>query len=456
VKNEIPTLFPYQRDGAEWLATKRLALLADEMGLGKSAQAITAADAINAKRILVICPAIARVNWVKEFEKFSALSRPWTKQLKNSDHLLETTSIVTSFDLAARTPSYGDVDLMIVDEAHFLKSAEAKRAQAILGKTGHVRRAKRVWCLTGTPAPNHYGELWTILVTFGKTKLSYTEFLKRYCLLWESSYGLRVKGVRKENLFELREILASVMLRRRKADVMTELPPISFSEMLVEPSEVILDEQCSFVQYAAVPGGREFLAKKLRQEAEIVKAAFDWSGPEIQRIKTLEAVANSVSTLRRYTGLQKVQGVASIIHDELENKAYEKIVIFAIHRDVIDGMRAALTKFNPMTLYGGFDDEKKQRNLSTFQKNPRCRVMVANIMTAGTAINLTVASEVAFIEQDWVPGNNAQAVMRCHRIGQTKPVNVRFFAVADSLDESIAKALKRKTRDITDLLDEPK
>jgi SNF2 family DNA or RNA helicase len=85
--------------------------------------------------------------------------------------------------------------------------------------------------------------------------------------------------------------------------------------------------------------------------------------------------------------------------------------------------------------------------------NKKCKVFIGNIMAAGTAINLTVASHVYFVEQDWVPGNNAQAVMRVHRIGQDKNVSVHFVTIDKSLDTKIAYLLKKKTQELTEIFD---
>lgn len=433
-------LFPYQKTGAEWLASKKVALLADDMGLGKSAQAIRAADALNLSVILVICPAIARINWKREFEKFgSSKLEPW----------------VVSYEGALKQSGCTFYDLIIIDEAHYLKNKEAKRTKFILGKKGLVHKAERVWALTGTPCPNHPAELWPLLFTFGITDFKYHEFVTMFCDSFQGTYGLQITGAKRKHIPMFRELLKPIMLRRLKEEVMTELPPIKYDTVVVEPGEVALDEQTSFIKYCNPPEAVNELHEKLARERKLLEEAMKsvegTTTVNANAMKLLEALANSISTLRRYSGLQKVNPVAELIGQELENHAYEKIVIFAIHRDVIEGLRAGLTRFNPTTLYGGFTGEKQQKNIDRFQNNKYCRVMIANIQCAGTSITLTAAHQVAFVEQDWVPGNNAQAVMRCHRIGQNMPVFVRFFALANTIDEKITQILKRKTRDLTEI-----
>jgi SWI/SNF-related matrix-associated actin-dependent regulator 1 of chromatin subfamily A len=293
-----------------------------------------------------------------------------------------------------------------------------------------------------------------MLYTFGATTLSYREFVTHFCTVFEGPYGLQITGAKHFRIPELQSLLKPVMLRRKKEDVMKELPPLTFSELVVEPSPVDIEAESSFVQYAT-PVRRKELEEILKNQQQLVQTILKAPGTRHDDtiMKSLEAVAQSVSTLRRYTGLQKVPGVAEIVKDELTNNAYDKVVIFAIHRDVIEGLRARLQPFGAVTLYGGFTMEKQQANIDRFQRNPKCRVMIANILCAGTAVTLTAAHQVVFVEQDWVPGNNAQAVMRCHRIGQSRPVFVRFYGLADSIDERVSKILKRKARDIAEIFD---
>ncbi len=454
LEKEKVNLFPYQKIGVEWLATKKTALLADEMGLGKSAQAICAADQINADRILVVCPAVARINWLREFIKFSTKQRNFFIVKEKLKKWPSDQSIITSYEGATEVIESGKFDVLIIDEAHFLKSVQTQRSKAVLGKKGLVKNADRVWALTGTPTPNHPGELWPLLFTFGATNIKYLPFLHHFCDVIYGGYGLQILGSKKKNIPEFKALLAPIMLRRKKEDVMTELPPIIFSEQFVEAGPVDIEVESSFVQYCFPHDRRQELQEKLNRERAMVESIIEANPKSTSdAIKTLEALSSSVSTLRRYTGLQKVQSVADIIVSELESNAYDKIVIFAIHRDVVEGLRVKLKGFGPVALYGGYTADKQQENIDRFQNRPSCRVLIANIHCAGTAINLTAASQVAFIEQDWVPGNNAQAIMRCHSIGQTKKVYVRFFGLVDSIDERISKVLKRKTRELTEIYD---
>lgn len=449
-------LFDFQIRGSKWLAERNVALLADEMGVGKSAQLVHACDLVNAKRILIVCPAVGRENWTREFRLFSPNFRAFQVVLDGKSPISAAHSIIISYDLAIKVKIPCEFDVLILDEVHMCKSLDALRAKRIFGKEGLVRQSKRVWAASGTPAPNHPGELWILLYSFGATNLKYDAFVETYCKTYPSNFGIKICGAKPDMIKDLKKKLNSVMLRRKKEDVMSELPPIMYSDLVVEPGEVDLDIESSFIQYVYPVDRTQFLFNKMREERALLEGVVGATGLGKDGLMGLNALAKSVSTLRRYTGLQKVKPIIELVTQELTDKAYEKVVIFAIHRDVIEGLRVGLRKFRPVTLYGGTAPNTRQSNIDKFQNNRLTRVFIGNIQAAGTSITLTSAHHVVFLEVDWVPGNNAQAAMRCHRIGQTKPVSVRFIGLSDSIDERITQVLKRKTKELTAIFDEEK
>ena len=436
------TLFPYQLQGSKWLAGQRFALLADEMGLGKSVQSIRAAESIGAKEILVICRAVGVSNWQREFGIW------WSGPKPNLT--------VTSYESLHKVPVEAKFDVLIVDESHYVKEPNAKRTQAVLGKTGVVHRAKRTWLLTGTPTPNHAGELWTTLFTAGASRLSYDDFVARFCNTRTTGFGLQITGTNSSRTSELRKIASPLTLRRTKEQVLKELPPIFYQDVIVQPGPVELMMAQSFVKYTLHEDGPEMLAKALEDELGVLNgiigkgkdATLSW-----EAVKALESAAKSIMTLRRYTGLQKIQPVVDLISDELNNNAYSKIVLFAVHRDTVEVLRIKLKKFNANVIYGGSKPRRIEQRVKLFQENPKYRVLIGNIQSAGTTLTLTAANQVMFVEQSFVPGDMDQAAMRCHRIGQDKPVTVRFVGLADSIDQYIAAIVRRKTQEIRELME---
>lgn len=445
-----PVLMPFQREAVEWLKPKRLALLALEMGLGKSAVVVAAVSSFGPKTpVLVLCPAIARENWKREFEKFSP--RKWATGIvdtqdwwkKQNGRLPELT--ICSYELAPQLANLGvKWSFLVLDEAHYLKSLDARRTQIVFGRDGLCRKAKNIWALTGTPAPNHYGELWVLLYSFGATKLSYENFVKRYCRYLYGTYGLHIVGSTDlpDRIAELRKMLEPIMLRRLTKDVLKELAPMEFDDIVVPAGDIHVDWLTDVEM------------QKVVQELDFLQTALEASDRLGQpMVGILEALAQSVSTLRRYNGLQKVEPVAELVTRELESHEYEKIVLFCHHRVVVEELAKRLLPFGALTIHGGTPDKLRQEAIRRFQSERECRVLVANIGAAGTAITLTAANQVLFVEQDWVPGNNAQAAKRCHRIGQNLPVFVRCVGIAGSIDERVSGTLKRKTKEILKLID---
>lgn len=440
--------FPYQLDGALFLAEHNFALLADEQGLGKSAQAILASHFIEAKSVLVVCPASLVENWKREFKKFHP-------QLNGVE------LVVRSFDsfLNEKNRIIEGYDLLIVDECHYLKSPDAKRTINIVGRNGVVRLAKKaVWFLSGTPCPNHAGELWVMLHVFGVTQLNYSDFLNEYCITLEQSYGqnyfdkkLVVKGTRLDKVESFREMIKPIFLRRVKKEVGIELPELFITPLTLSPQKITLTPTMSI---------------ELKKDLDKIKnlnfdGDFDFDHSTMSDellVKLLEGLAPSIATLRKYNGMQKAIPLASLVDCELLEGAYEKVVIFAYHSEVIASIYGYLThnftKTNRVALVvGSTPQDKRQAEVDRFQKKKECEIFLANIEAAGVGLTLTAAHHCYIVEPSWTVGTNAQAAARCHRIGQENNVTVRMVALSNNgFDEKITRVLARKAHEIAALL----
>jgi SNF2 family DNA or RNA helicase len=428
-------LYPYQEAGVAFLKNKKVALLADEMGLGKSAQVIRA---LRTPSVLIICPAIARLNWKREFKKFGNPTwKPFVVE-KASDltNWNQKDPLIVSYHFAPQILKTGfSFDALILDEVHYLKNRKSVRTKAIFGAEGLCHRALVIWGLSGTPMPNHAGELWPILRVFGATKLPYYDFVKKFCNctggFQHGRYApLIIAGSKKRAIPELRILLKKIMIRRRAKDVL-DLPPIRYGEIFIEKKKYLADDLLETFDKEKLKEENAFLKEQLKLNTDAL--AFS---------------ASSISTLRRYTGLMKVEQVSELVDSELDIGLYDKIVIFCIHRQVVKGLRRRLWKYHPLTLHGGDAASIRMSNIDRFNTRKENKVMIANITAAGTAINLTSCSQVLFLEQDFVPGSNAQAIKRCHRIGQTEKVFVRVANLTKSLDGRVNEILMRKTKDI--------
>lgn len=343
---------------------------------------------------------------------------------------------------------------LIPDEVHFLKSIDAGRSHAVLARGGLAACATGIWALSGTPAPNNLGECWPLLRVFGAYRNSYDAFIAQFCTTRHTPYGDVITG--NKNIPEFRQLIAPWILRRLMKDVMPEMPPIRFDDVTVAAGPV--DVEVFFPEYFMIQNRGNELKELIEKQRATLQAMVDLMGTGATGLESIGAALGEnspVSTLRRYVGLQRVQGVIDLVTDEFAS-GLDKIVIFCIHRDVIESLRVGLAKFGAVTLYGGTNPKTRQRNVDKFANDPKCRVFIGNIQAAGVAIDglQKQCCEVLLLEKYGVPGWMAQAIMRVRRTGQTRPVRVRSVRLHnDDLFNRVEAALYRKTRDLVAAFD---
>lgn len=382
-------------------------------------------------KIVVVCPAIAKINWKREFDKWGKLEREVL--IYSYDKL--TTSKEVRNAIAAFEP-----DVLVVDEAHYLKNRQAKRTKFIYGQhcrgDGLVRFADRVWLLSGTPIPNDVSDFWTHLKAIWQYPLNFIDYTVYFCKTWNGPFGLKVLGNKAERMGEFKTVLKSIMLRRKTDKVLTELPPIWWQDAVVE-----------------VAGWDDTKIAADEREKEAISIIIQNALAQNDLSDKVDNIAPHIASLRRLTSLAKAKPVAAQLAAELKDNAYDKVVIFAYHRDALEMLREELAEFNPAYVVGGLGTQERQAEIDSFQNDPAVRCFIGQITACSTAITLTAANQVVFLELDWVPATNAQASKRCHRIGQSKPVIVRSFALANSVDEIVARTLAQKTKMISEVLD---
>jgi len=436
--------FAYQETGIEFLASRKSAALLDEPGLGKTAQAIEALARVDAKRTLLIVPLIVIANWERELGMWA----PWlsTQRLRNGRAVVDAdvSIVLCPHSLIARETILSqlrsqDWDVVIVDEAHYFKNPKAARTQALYGKvTGVAPKAERLWLLTGTLLPNNASEAWTHLtqlapesITYNGRMMQHWQFTQRYCEYEETRFGKRIIGNR--NAEELRGILADCTLGRRKADVLPDLPASrSVGVTLPAPTR-----------------------KQLKPMEDLLDRISEETGRNVRQLggaELLTAVRDSseFSSYRRLSGEIKTDAAIEYLIGELES-GLEKVVVFAHHIGIIQQLTAALSAYGAVAITGDVSADARQGIVDKFQTDPDCRVVIGQLTAASTGITLTAASDVVFVEADWTPGTNKQASDRVHRVGQTKPVLVRYLTMEDSVDELVTAAIMRKARMISEL-----
>lgn len=422
----------YQEDGIDLIVNRyKDVLLADHPGAGKTCQAIIAADRLSANRILVICPASLRENWKREFEKWSDKERQVTVvyDSKDASKLYHNTVytlgvVIVSYDLITRI-SLGNsehCDVLILDEAHYLKSSKSKRTKRILKEVW--AKAKKRIAITGTPMPN--GRAIEAYPLFSKLCPehfgSWKSFADRFCVrevtpwatLFTKSKNLPLLGSMAREHF---------MIRRDREETIGQLPPLVRMEVPLSCHLYVTD---------------------------------DFNNPHDihEAMDSLDdgTITPHIATLRRMIGLRKIAAAAEYIHELLLDSA-KQVVVFCHHGQVIDELSSHLEwrTITHSVIKGETPMIVRQAAVDGFQAG-RHKVFLASLLAANTGITLTAAHDVVFVEADWVPANNEQAEGRCFRLGQTEITRSHYLVIPNTLDDLMTKAILKKQRDITKVM----
>ncbi len=405
-------LFDYQVKGIDLICNKyKDVLLADHPGAGKTCQVIIASDKLSCKKIIVICPASLRENWKREFKKWSGLDRTCTICMKMED-LLKGDVLIMSYEFATKYSDGVYSCLLVLDEAHYLKTPDSARTKACLD--GYWKKAKKRIAITGTPLPNGRAiegfALFSKLspIDFGKKR----EYLDRYCVRDATPWGVNYN--KSKNLEVLGRICRDrFMIRRKRSETVGQLPELVRMKVPLDgfPAWDDIDIELDF-------------SKELPED---VKSAW------------------------RAHGIAKIGAACAYIKTLLNE--VKNCVVFAHHKDVITGLVKGLSGVSCCVVNGETDIELRQECVDRFQKGD-IQVFIASLHAASTGITLTAASNVVFVECDWVPSTNEQAEGRCYRISQTNVTRSHYLVIPDSLDDTITGAVMRKQRDITKVLGE--
>ncbi|WP_319495984.1 DEAD/DEAH box helicase [uncultured Cohaesibacter sp.] len=439
----------FQDTGTDFLAGSPFSvMLCDDAGLGKSMQMIRAADKRGFARVLVCCPAIGLVSWVKEFTKWQAIPRTVIVYPYQTGGLLPDgpLAVIVTYDwlsskkkadAARRSLAKGkSFDVAFLDEAHYLKTAEANRTHAVYGSGLNLLNSVLstvcgpTWPATATPTPNHAGELYPTMralmpevldTLFGKLP-SYIDFLNVFCNVDHTPYGMKVTGNRADNIPRLRQALSPRILMRQKSDVMKELGPIN-----VLPLDLPVRDKGDSVDAT--------IEKLVSQDPSLGDLAF-------------AALADPfIATRRAALGMLKAPQVIDWATDFLLSNPDKKLALYAYHKDVIDLLAEKLKRFSPALITGGTSPAERLRAVDRFMEDPACRLWIGQNIAAATSITLTSASTVVLIEPEWTPVANYQIISRFHRIGQKETVNAYFASAAGTVDDLITKAARRKAND---------
>lgn len=449
----MPALLENQEIAAEWAYNRPAAILAMDMGLGKTATAITLFKRKGLRQILVIVPANLRVNWLREFDRFWPGHPAIDLVMSGAHRFSKAPIVIVNYDLLAVPAIFHTLrlrtwEMVACDESQMANNPDTLRGNAVIGAEGLTRRAMRVLALSGTPAPNHIGELHGWFQVLCPELLSvkpgnegwpdvshYDHFLKRYCRYRPTKFGIQVQGT--INAAEFKRRFASVIFRQRKSDCVGLIPPLRVGHIVLDtPKPASLRQLEDHPDHAKLMG---------------LLATLDADMPDAYARLRVMLEDFELATLRRLTAVAKIAPVAELVRDELYG-GIEKIVLFGHHRELLEGLFHALHEFNPAVIHGGIAKGQRQSQVDRFQNDPTCRVFIGQIDAAGVGLTLTAANQLLMVEASWVPSKNQQAIDRISRIGQTEPCLARFVGLAGSVDEIVMRVQARKAEHLNALL----
>jgi SNF2 family DNA or RNA helicase len=438
----------HQPAGADFIGQLETALLLDDPGMCKTSTFIMALDKRQEKfgrgmRGWVVCPAVARGNWLDEFRMWSEVERryvvaddihdivAWEKELFDVG--------ICSYEFArGQAHRFHKAkkwfDFMCLDEIHRVKSPTSARTLAIIGadcESGISQWALWRVGLSGTISPNDPMDLYNPLRWTGVIKCDRETFKNKYFTsVPKGKKGSSQKAI-KEMVPELRALMSKVAIRRTLDDTNIKLPRVLFSNRLIQGDKTEL---------------LQFLAEQPQLSAEI-REAIDKG--DLALIKH-----PSKATVRRLIGEAKALPYAKLITEEIKEDGKGKLVVMAYHKKAIETINTYLNEHGVRSdiLVGGMPLRQSDAVRKGFQNENKLDVIVVNYETGGEAITLTAAHRLDNFERAWTPGRGDQVNRRIQRQGQkgielspgNRFVLIRTITLKDSYDEDVNRIIDDK------------
>ena len=427
--------YPYQLKGiARGLELKRF-MNCDEPGLGKTLQSIATINLADAFPCLVICPSSLKINWLREWEKFTdkkamiltdKVRDTWTFFFQTGMHqvfIVNYESLKKYFVQRIKKAegwTLRDVEFrnsinlfksVIIDESHRCKSASTQQAKFCKGIcTG------KEWVieLTGTPVVNRPKDLIPQLAILNRMEDfgGYKPFVNRYCS------GQREASNLKELNFNLWKYC---MFRREKSLVLTDLP-----------------DKIRQVNTCEITNRKEYVDAE-RDLIMYLQKYKDADDEKIEKALRGEVMVR-INILRQISARGKVRDVIEFVKDFRENG--KKIILFCSLHEVVDQLKRYFP--TSVSVTGRDSQDDKQRAVDAFQNNPKTDIIICSIKAAGVGLTLTASSNVAFVEFPWTYADCCQCEDRAHRIGQKDSVTCYYFLGRRTIDEKVYRIIQEK------------
>ncbi len=433
----------YQKVGFNWLKTLDYlgfgGILGDEMGLGKTLQTIAFINSNKGSKSLIVAPTSLVYNWISEFEKFApsikaaavnGLKEEREKIIKN---IADYDVLITTYNLLKRDmESYNSIefDYCILDEAQYIKNSNSQNAMTV-----KEVKAKRRFALSGTPIENSLMELWSIF-----------DFIMPGYLYDEKRFSVRYhKRLREEPVVieELNRLIKPFILRRRKKEVIKELPD------KIEKTLVVTMEDEQKKVYGTYANYAVDLIKKRVQDYEFQNSKIEI----LSYITKLRQICLDPSVLmKEYAGgSAKLEALVELLQQSLEEG--HRILIFSQFTSVLKniGKRISVEGIAYSYLDGSIPSEKRMSMVKAFNEGENS-VFLISLKAGGTGLNLTSADIVIHFDPWWNPAVEEQATDRAHRIGQENVVEVIKLIAKGTVEEKILALQQDKKKLISELM----
>ncbi len=426
-------LYPYQLRGALFAACRGRCILGDEMGLGKTVQTLAAAELLarerGIERVLVVAPASVKYQWETEIRKFT--DRPVQvieggHKTRRAQYAHPTFYRLINYELVLRDLDELNAwqpDLIVLDEAQRIKNWEAKTSRAV-----KRLRSRYAMVLTGTPLENKLEELYSIVQFVDDRRLGPAfQFLNDNRVIDDKG---KLLGYR--NLDKLREKLEPILLRRTRAEVLTQLPERTDNIVYVEMTDAqrgpYADQQSTLAR---------LVHKKYLTEVDRRRI--------LCCIVNMRMLCDSTFLYDKQTNVSpKLEEFSELMH-ELIAAGPHKAVVFSQWETMLRKTAEVLErqKIDYVTLHGGVPSKQRRGLMERFREDPSCRIFLSTD-AGGTGLNLQAADTVINLEVPWNPAVLEQRIARVHRMGQHRPVQVINLVTRGSIEERVLATLQLK------------
>lgn len=437
-------LRPYQQEGVNWLAFLHEygfhGILADEMGLGKTVQILAFLSRLPKNQPhLIVMPTSLLFNWKNEILRFLPQYHCYIHQgpdrIRISDDLKKVNIILTSYTtLRLDLPLFLSLNYtsLILDEAQMIKNAQTQTAIAVC-----QLRADLKLCLTGTPIENHLRELW-----------SHFHFLIPDLLGSQEQFEADILASQSDRRYieRIKKKITPFLLRRRKKDVASDLPPRSDQTVWIEMSE----EQRSVYDHL-LAGFKSGLLKKVESEGmgkhrmEVLEAILRLRQVCCHPLLVSSLIEDSIPSSAKFESL--IQDLETLVEEG------NKVLIYSQFTSMLQLMTKTAKEKN--WSYGYLDGSTKNREdvVTRFQEDPTQLLFFISLKAGGVGLNLTAADYVYLYDPWWNEAVEEQAINRAHRIGRQEGIIAKRFVVAESIEEKMMKLKASKRLIIDDLLE---